>query len=106
MSFIPMNTSGGGTNVLTTELAVNHTLNPNVQGNTDTYKEYVLTPPETGYVPVGWCISQMINANNTTSGQTIFQKYRGSWSLYFKNLSTYATYNLTGKITIAWVKAS
>lgn len=104
MSFIPMNTSGGGTNVLTTELEVNHSLNPNVQGNTNSSKEYVLTPPETGYVPVGWCISYMSNANNTTSGVVHFQRYEGVWKIWFKNLSTYATYTLVGKITIAWVK--
>lgn len=95
----------GGTDVLTTELEVNHTLNPNVQGATDTYKEYTLTPPKTGYRPVGWCANRISNANNTSSGVAFFQQYQGTWKVYFKNLSTYATYNLTGTVTIAWVKA-
>jgi hypothetical protein len=94
---------GGGTNVLTTELAVELSLQPNAEGNT-TFAEYSITEPDTGYTPIGWNVKSYTLENFLSSCVTVFEKIRGSWKIQFKNLNTLKSVAFNGTLRIAWLK--
>lgn len=103
MSYIPMNTSGGGTIVTEVELGA---LNAYVDIAVDNYVYIDLTIPETGYIPVGWCISSI---NSMVSGKVMYlngnlRYSSGSWRLYLGNVGTADCTRLWYKIKILWVK--
>ena len=98
-----MNTSGGGTNVLTTELALELSLQPNVEGNTS-FIEYSITEPDTGYVPIAWNVKSYTAETFLSSCMVVFIKKSGVWKMQFKNLNTIRTARFTGILRIAWLK--
>jgi hypothetical protein len=99
-----MNTSGGGTNVLTTELTLSPlSLQPNAEGNTS-FIEYSITEPDTGYTPIGWNVKSFISESFLSSCATVFIKKSGVWKIQFKNLNTLKSVAFNGTLRIAWLK--
>lgn len=61
-----------------------------------------LTPPETGYVPIGWYDS-IVGGSNTMGIVAKLQKFSGAFRIAFYNTTTsQANYNIT--VHTAWMK--
>jgi hypothetical protein len=102
MAYIPAESGGGSDTIITTH-------NLGTVGNTVTitagnYTKIDLTPPETGYIPVGWCISKR---NTFDAGSLVYlngtlRNFNG-WGLTIGNCgTTNLTFALEFKV--AWAK--
>lgn len=103
MSYIPMNTSGGGTIVTEVELG---TLGAFIDIAVGDYAYIDLTPPETGYIPVGWCISAVLSMVNGRLMYLngLFRFQNGTWRFILGNVGAEDCTRVWYTIKILWVK--
>lgn len=105
MVYTPMTQSGGGSGYTTTTYdfgAIGNRKNISV----DDFAYIELTPPETGYIPIGWCMS---NFYALTQGKFMylnggFRKASDSWRLIIGNVGASDVLGLASEITVLWVK--
>ena len=104
MAYIPAESGGGGGYTTTT---YNFGTNDNRKNiPVDDYAYIELTPPETGYIPIGWCMS---NFYALTQGKFMylnggFRKSSGNWRLIIGNVGASDVLGLASDITVLWVK--
>lgn len=99
-----MNTSGGGTIVTEVELGTQSAFIDIAVGN----NAYIdLTIPEEGYIPVGWCISNILSMVNGRLMYLngLFRFQNGGWRFILGNVGTADCTRLWYTIKILWVKA-
>jgi len=103
--YAPMiNESGGGTIVTEVELGASSDRIDIVAGN---YAYIDLTIPEEGYIPVGWCIS---NIKSMVGGKYmnlngLFRYQSGVWRFILGNVGAEDCTKVWFIIKILWVKA-
>ena len=103
MSYGPMINEGGGTIVTEVELGALGAVVDIAVGN---YAYIDLTPPETGYIPVGWCISAVLSMINgkLMNLNGLFRYQNGGWRFILGNVGTEDCTRLWYTIKILWVK--
>lgn len=99
MAFIPMTNEGGGIKHTSFQLDIPYDspLSPGIQQTIN------ITPPETGYIPVGWSLSNITVGSGVACTNVFISEHSGTWRFTVRNVGDVDSY-MQGTINILWIK--